>query len=217
MSGVKNLAGGAQQVSSRRLLTTLAVAGAVAGFLIVSAYESATPAIEANRAATIDLAIREVLEGVARYEPLYADGESLTTTPPRSGEGHVAPAVYAGVDSGGRLVGYAITTREPGFQEQIEILFGVDPRAQSVIGLAILSSRETPGLGDKIQGEGWRAQFKGRTAPVVGIKNGGAATPSTVDMITGATISSRAVIGAINHAMDRWAPLLAKHSQEVRP
>ena len=217
MSGTIAPPGAAPKVSSIRLLITLGSAGAFAGLLIVGAYESATPAIEANRAATIDTAIREVLQGIERYEPLYLDGGALTSTPPHGETEHDAQGVYAGFDAHGGLVGYAITAREPGFQEPIEILFGFDPRTRATLGLAILSSRETPGLGDKIQDDGWRAQFRDTLTPVIGIKKGGQSTPATVDMVTGATISSRAVIAAINKSIERWSPVLSTYSQGVRP
>jgi electron transport complex protein RnfG len=217
MSADRPAPAGAPNVSSNRLLITLAAAGALSGLLIVGAYDAATPAIEANRAATIDRAIREVLQGIERYDPLYLDGDALTRTAPDDEDGHHAAGVYAGFDASGRLVGYALTAHEPGFQEPIEILVGFDPRTRTTLGLAILASRETPGLGDKIQDEGWRAQFRNALTPLAGIKKGGPATPSTVDMITGATISSRSVIGAINTTIDRWTPYLSADRQGARP
>jgi electron transport complex protein RnfG len=217
MTAGSKLQGGGPKVSSGRLLATLGGAGALAGLLIVGAYESATPAIEANRAATIDSAIREVLHGIERYEPLYLEGRTLTTTAPVEKKGHHTEGIYAGLDADGRLVGFALTAREPGFQEPIEILFGFDPRTKTMLGLAILASRETPGLGDKIQDVGWRAQFKARISPLIGIKKGGPASPATVEMITGATISSRSVIGAINKTIERWTPVLTTYSEGARP
>lgn len=219
MSASQNVPNQGQKVSSLRLLATLGGAGALAGLLIVGAYQSATPAIEANHAARVDTAIREVLQGTERYEPLYLAGGALTSVAPHQGNenSHDAPGIYAGYDATGRLVGYAITAREPGFQEPIELLFGFDPGRKTVLGLAILMSRETPGLGDKIQDETWRAQFKGTLAPVIGIKKGAATTPATVHMVTGATISSRSVIGAINKTIEHWAPALDAHAQGVRP
>ena len=66
----------------------------------------------------------------------------------------------------------------------------------------------TPGLGDRIQSAGWLAQFRQRVAPLIGVKRGSASGPSTVDLITGATISSRAVVGAVNRSAAKWDPLL---------
>jgi electron transport complex protein RnfG len=77
-----------------------------------------------------------------------------------------------------------------------------------VLGLSILVSKETPGLGDRIQSAGWRAQFRQRPAPLIGVKKGSASDPSAVDLITGATISSRAVVGAVNKSVAKWDPLL---------
>ena len=209
--------GGAPNVSSLRLLATLGGAGALAGFLIVSAYTATLPGIEANRAATIDLAIREVLPRVDRYETLYVNGGALTPEAPQADPTHRPEKLYAGFDASGTLVGFAAAVHEPGFQEPIEILFGFDPRTTTTLGLAILMSRETPGLGDKIQDARWRAQFGGRMLPLAGIKTGGAETDGTIHMVTGATISSRAVIAAVNKGVEHWMPLVTRYLQGGRP
>lgn len=206
------------KASSTKLTTTLALVGALAGLIIVVAYTSTLGPIEANRTATIDRAIAEVLEGTARYDTLYLHDGALSTTPPAETAGHHGPEkVYAAYAADGRLLGFAVVAKEPGFQEPIEILFGYDPRSKKTSGLAILMSRETPGLGDKIQANGWRAQFRDRVTPIIGTKKGAASGPADVDMITGATISSRAVIGAINKSAERWAPILAAYAAGGRP
>lgn len=217
MSVAIKSSGGAPNVSSFRLLATLGGAGALAGFLIVAAYTATLPGIEANRAETIDQAIREVLPRVERYDTLYAHEGALTTTPPAGDPTHKPEKVYAGFDAGGSLVGFAAAVHEPGFQEPIEILFGFDPRTNATLGLAILMSRETPGLGDKIQDEKWRQQFGGRMLPLTGIKTGGTASDSTIHMVTGATISSRAVISAVNKGVEHWAPLVRTYRTGGRP
>ena len=201
------------KATSTRLTGTLALVGALAGLIIIVGYTSTIGKIEANRAATIDLAIQDVLHEAARYETLYLhDGHLAATAPADAGDHRAGDKVYAGYAEDGRLVGFAIVTREPGFQEPIEILFGYDPRTKTTLGLAILMSRETPGLGDKVQRAEWRTQFRGRVSPLIGTKKGSASGPSDVDMITGATISSRAVIGAINKSIERWAPILAAYT-----
>ena len=201
------------KASSTKLTTTLALVGALAGLIIVGAYTSTLGPIEANRTATIDRAIAEVLDGTTRYDTLYLHDGALSTAPPAETAGHLGPEkVYAAYASDGHLLGFAVIAKEPGFQEPIEILFGYDPRTKKTSGLAILMSRETPGLGDKIQASGWRAQFRDRITPIVGTKKGAAAGPADVDMITGATISSRAVIGAVNKSAERWAAILAAYA-----
>ena len=47
--------------------------------------------------------------------------------------------------------------------------------------------------------------FKGRHAPLVGVKKGeGSGDKHQIDMITGATISSKVVIRIINNAIEKW-------------
>jgi electron transport complex protein RnfG len=208
---------GGGRVRSGRLIATLSSAGAVAGLLIVLAYSSTLPAIEANRTKRIDAAIRDVLPSITRYETLYLDGDGLTSTPAPGVDSHELEKVYAGFDAAGSLVGFAISTVGPGFQDPIEVLVGFDPRTAKTLGLAIVSSRETPGLGDKIQGKGWLAQFAGTAVPLVAVKNGSAQKANEVDMITGATISSRAVIAAVNKSVARWTPMLTAFLAGGRP
>jgi electron transport complex protein RnfG len=209
-------AGAVPKISSLRLLGTMGATGAVAGLLVVLAYTSTTPIILANRSAAIDAAIHEVLPRIERYQRLYLHDGILTDTPPEAGtDGHGAELVYAGYDAANALVGFAVTAKEPGFQDPIELLFGFDPRTQTTLGLTILSSRETPGLGDKIQREEWRAQFKGARTPIEPKKRG-VTDPEAVQMVTGATISSRAVISAINNSLAKWAPLLRAYARGAR-
>lgn len=200
---------GSAKSGPARLTGTLTAAGAVAGLLIVLVYTFSTPTIEANRAATADAAIHDVLRGIERYDTLRVENGALVPAPKDEGTHGSAEAekVYAGYDASGKLIGFAIAAREPGFQEPIDILVGYDPRTRTTLGLAILASRETPGLGDKIQESGWREQFRTKKTPVQGQKRG-APAPDTVNMVTGATISSRAVIGAINKSIEKWSPLL---------
>jgi electron transport complex protein RnfG len=205
----------AANVSSFRLLGTMATTGAVAGLLIVLAYTTTHPIILANRASAIERAIHEVLPGIDRYETLYVQNGALTARAPEAGANHEAEHVYVGL-KGPDIVGFAIPAKEPGFQDPIEILFGFDPKSNTTLGVTIISSRETPGLGDKIQDDTWRAQFKGAPAPVNATKRG-AVPPGDVLMITGATISSRAVVAAINTNLAHWQPLLGAYAHGEQP
>ncbi|NIM71650.1 MAG: FMN-binding protein, partial [Gammaproteobacteria bacterium] len=60
------------------------------------------------------------------------------------------PVVYGGYDEQGDFVGYAMPGAGPGFQDTIALLYGYLPGDKQVVGMEILESRETPGLGDKI-------------------------------------------------------------------
>lgn len=200
---------GAPSVSSLRLLLTLGGAGAIAGLLIVLVFQFTLPTVLANRAARLETAIQQVLPGIARYDTLYLHNGALTATLPPGVDGRKLEKVYAGLDASGRRIGFAVPTSEPGFQDAIDLIFGFDPAKPGTLGLVILGSRETPGLGDKIEKAEWLEQFGGAQTPLQPVKAGNARSATEVDMITGATISSRTVIGAINKAIVRWTPLIA--------
>jgi electron transport complex protein RnfG len=211
MSGDTNAAGTAPKVSSLRLLSTMGGAGALAGLLIVLVYQFTLPTVLANRAARLETAILEVVPGSVRYDTLYVVDGALTATLPSGADARKLEKVYLGVNEAGGTTGFAIPTSQAGFQDVIEIIFGYDPDKPGTLGLVILSSRETPGLGDKIESPKWLEQFTTLTPPLTAVKAGAAENPGDAQMITGATISSRTVIGAINKALERWTPILAAY------
>jgi electron transport complex protein RnfG len=201
------------RISSVRLMSTMGGAGALAGLLIVAVYQLTLPTVQANRAARLETAIHQVLPGIARYDTLYLHDGALTATLPAGADARKLEKIYDGVDGDGRHVGFAIPATQPGFQDAIDVIFGFDPGKPGTLGLVILSSRETPGLGDKIEAPGWLAQFAGASTPLSPVKAGTAQQPDDVAMITGATISSRTVIAAINSALDRWTPTIAAYRE----
>ena len=99
----------------------------------------------------------------------------------------------------GRLTGVAIPVSSPeGYGGNIEALVGVDPEG-AVTGVAILAHAETPGLGAKVAQPAFLAQFSGKTlagARWAVKKDGG-----DFDQITGATITPRALIAAIQQGL----------------
>jgi electron transport complex protein RnfG len=186
-------------------------AGALAGLLIVLVYQFTLPGILANRAERLESAILEVVPGSQTYHPLYLIDGALTDTLPTGADARKVEKIYAAVDGSGSVKGYAIPTSEPGFADAVDVIFGFDPGKPGTLGLMILNSRETPGLGDKIEADEWRGQFADAATPVSGVKAGQSAKPQDVEMITGATISSRTVIAAINKGVTRWQPLIAAY------
>jgi electron transport complex protein RnfG len=199
------------QVPSWRLLATLGGAGALAGLLIVLAYGWTLPRIEAHRAGVLRGAIEEVLRQPERADTLFLYQGALTATLPAGVSGAKLERVYRGY-RGGEAIGYALTASEPGFADQIGVIFGYDADARELLGMKVLSSKETPGLGDKIEKPAFTGQFAKRVMPLVGVKAAPPASDrSAIVMITGATISSRTIIKEINASVARWQPLLVAY------
>ena len=190
------------QASSARLISTLAVAGALAGLVIVLVFQWAQPRIEAYQAMVLREAVTEVLGGPERYETVFIEDGRLTAQP--QSDTAALDRVYVGFDASDRPVGVAMVGAEPGFQDVIRLIFGFDPATGDVLGMKVLESKETPGLGDKIEKDStFIGEFLGVGTPLVGVKKGReSGVHAEVVMITGATISSKAIIQIINNRLE---------------
>ena len=199
-------------VPSWQLLLTLTVAGAIAGLAVVLLYDWTRPRVEAHKAGVLREAIEEVLHAPRRADTLWLSDGKLSGTPPTGERAKKVERVYLGFDAGGSPTGYAIQVVEPGFADPITLLIGYDPARRELLGMKVLESKETPGIADKVVQPVFTAQFRGRVAPITGIKRDESAKMATdrsaVVMITGATISSRAVLRGINKAIAHWQPYL---------
>nr|VFJ92153.1 MAG: electron transport complex protein RnfG [Candidatus Kentron sp. LFY] len=191
------------QPSSLRLVFTLTLAGLFSGLAIVGIYDVTLPRITINKATALQTAVFKVLPGIATLQEIgYRDGNLFI--PETTAE---IESVYAGFDDKDRLVGYAIPGEGPGFQDTIRLLYGYRPDQDRITGMEILESRETPGLGDKIYKDlEFVASFRDLPPrpPIRAVKKGTASAPNDIDAITGATISSVAVVNIINQANVRW-------------
>jgi electron transport complex protein RnfG len=197
---------------------TLGLAGALAGVLLVFVFLWADPRIQAYRAMVLQEAVQEVLNGPAHYETVFLLQDSTLTAQLPEGVdsldgSQVLDKVYLGYDEGGQPVGFAVEGAEPGFQDIITLIFGYDPQSRQLLAMKVLDHAETPGLGDKIiKDTAFVAGFEGARAPLQGVKpDRNTGDPTQVDMITGATISSRAVIAIINHRIEALGDLLAAY------
>ena len=198
-------------VSTLRLVATLAVAGALAGLLIVLVNLHTKPIIDAYRAEQLRLAVYEVLPGVTTYRTLYRVDDALLAEVPEGAKASDFRQAYVGYDEAGDLVGVAVSRGESGFADVVLVIFGFEPDSGILLGKKVLESKETPGLGDKIFKDlEFVQQFFDRPqTPLVAIKAGtGKGLPGEIDAITGATISSKVVVSIINNGIAEWQPLL---------
>ncbi|HET9426576.1 MAG TPA: FMN-binding protein [Gemmatimonadaceae bacterium] len=195
-----------------KLLVTLAIAGSLSGLMIASLWATLLPRIERHKSHELRGAVNEVLRNPARSDTLFLAGGILTATAPTGDEAKRARRIYRGFDAEGRAIGYALEAIGPGFSENIRLLVGYDPEKAEVIAIKILESKETPGIADAAVGPPFTNQFRGAKAPVVGVRpSPKQAERGTVVMITGATITSRAIVKAINASLDRWRPLIEQY------
>lgn len=203
-----------KEVPSWRLLALMTSAGAIAGALIATVYQLTLPRIERHKSEVERAAVLEVLKAPASFDTLYLVNGVLVKTLPAATEAKGHEKVYLGRDASGKRVGFAISGTENGFQDPITVMFGYDAASRTVIAMKVISNKETPGLGDKIVKDTmFVREFAGAASSLAGVKRGKGKTPNDIEMITGATISSRAVIQIINNAIARWQPLMDKYTE----
>lgn len=201
-------------VSSVRLAATPAVTGLVAGLALAGVWSVTAPRIEAHRLARLESSVRTVLPAAQATRGFVVEGERFTPVEPG------APAdLWAGWDAGGAFVGWAVPAEGGGYQDTIRVLFGLDPRRSTILGMEVLESRETPGLGDRIyKDEAFVAAFRGLSAdPLPRLVKTTPEAPGEVQALTGATISSSAVVRMIAEATGAWQPRLANAAEPDPP
>lgn len=197
---------------------TLVGVGLFCGAAIVSVYLATGPIIAQNRAEALERAVFRVLPAATSSTSFtWADGFTAV---------EAGGDVHAGFDDAGQLVGVAIPAQGMGYQDIVALLYGYRPDTQTVTGLQILLSRETPGLGDRVETEpAFQAAFSaldvrlagGALAhPVIPVKPGEADEPGEVDTISGATITSTAVVEIVGGSVATWAPRIQEHVNELQ-
>ena len=119
------------------------------------------------------------------------------------GRAYIREAV-AGVDEAGQIVGYAIrVTSGDGFDGNITLVVGVN--AEGVVnGIAFTELNETPGMGMRCAEPAFKDQFGGRDVKTFRLNKAGASDNSAdgIDAVSGASISSSAVVNAVNAGLD---------------
>ncbi len=198
----------------------------VCGVLIVLAFQWTKPIIEKNRAEALEKAIFYVLpEAKASKTFVLREGDRFEALAGKAGK---AKVVHAGYDESGRLVGFAIQAQGMGYQDNVVVLYAYKPDLGAVTGFRVLETRETPGLGDKIDIDpGFLANFEKLVVeldpdlqsvvhPIEVVKHGTKTQPWQIDAITGATVSSTAVAKILRESTGFWAPRLQQHLDDFR-
>lgn len=208
-----------KETTGFQMMYTLGIVGCMAGVLIAVAFQATLPYVNIQRAKVLQKAVFKVLPGTDELETyqLHENGELTLVKGEAEKKGRF---VYAGYTKANRLVGVAIEAQGQGFQDTIEIIYGYSPERQCVLGMKVLATKETPGLGDKIDSDpAFLANFtqldvsidmatKQQVHPVIVVKQGTKSEKWQIDAITGATISSNAIGKILLTSTSEIAPLI---------
>jgi len=161
-----------------RFIIVLALVCIVAAVILGSTYTITKPLIAAQKEKEIGQALQDVVPGAVAYDKKsFSKGD------------------YYECKKDKKIIGYALFATASGYSGDIKMVVGIDQKGR-ITGLEVLSQTETPGLGARceevLRGEKtpwFLQQFKGKDAADLSLKN--------IQAITGATITSRAIIEGI--------------------
>lgn len=188
-----------------RMVIVLTVIAMVSAGVLSLVYSYTSEIIQANLLAEMEEAVFQVLPGAASADPLELGTESLveddrSTLRERSDETPQL-VIFEAFDADGGRVGYAFVGEGTGYGGVIRVLVGINLDYE-ITAIQILEHLETPGLGSRIQEEGFRGQFAGKT-PDDEFRVG-----RDIDNISGATVSATAVTEAVSKGLDQVIPVL---------
>ncbi len=192
--------------------------GALCALLIVSVFKATEGRIADNRARFLAESVAEVLPAAAWTRAVTVDSAGTLVD---AGDEAALPG-YLGFDADGNLVGAVITGIGMGYADNIRVIFAYSFDLNAFTGFKILESKETPGLGDRVEVEPhFLASFDRLDAAltpdgdalanaIVTVKEGERVSPWQIDGITGATITSEAIGNILNDAASSWVPALER-------
>ncbi len=189
---------GKQMSTAAAILGGFAIlcAGAV-GFI----YDSTREQVEANEKAARVEKLHELIPPSLHDNDLYSDAINVES---RDWLGSKKPLPVYRARMGDEPIAVIIAAEAPdGYSGTIKLLVAIRYNGE-LAGVRVVSHKETPGLGDYIEAErsDWIRQFAGRSLTNPDEKqwqvkkDGGA-----FDSNTGATITPRAIVKAVHHAL----------------
>lgn len=158
----------------------LAAVCMVASGLLAGVNSATRPKIIAQAQAEEEASLKEVMPQAERFEPVKLQAETI---------------YYRAYDRGGKPIGAAFRVSGKGYSSTIETMVGMLEDG-TIAAIKVLSQNETPGLGARVSEPDFTSQFTNRKGL------------SGVHAITGATISSKAVIEGVKGKAEEIRGLL---------
>lgn len=189
---------------------TLTAITLISGLLLGFVYEVTKRPIAESRARSRQEAYRNAFAGADSFEAFPAfDSDSARKLMEENGmeSCRITDAAVA-FDGGKEKVGYVVSavSRE-GYGGEIELSVGIAEDG-TVMGVEFLSIGETAGLGMNAAEPEFKGQFQNVKTEAFQVVKGGAAEEGEIAALSGATITSKAVTGAVNASLVYWEKVL---------
>lgn len=175
-----------------RMVASLVVICMVAAASLAAVYVVTDPRIEEQIRLALAESLKETFPLASSFEPLLPD------------------TLWSARDETGSSLGIVLVVFPRGYGGSIKTMVGVgtDGRITRIkTATPVEGLKETPGLGVKVNDDWFQHQFIGKTAAEVILKKDNP-SKGTIDSITAATISSRAVAKGVKEGMDKYSEFL---------
>ncbi len=173
-----------------RLSSALLIVALCCALILAVIYHNTAPRIEEQKKMLLERSLNSVLSA-HRYEK-YENGM----------------VYFEAYDKEGIVVGWCLSLSGKGYGGDINLLVGLDTN-EKITGVKVLEHKETPGLGSQISDlkygqtePAFLSQFKDKIVEDIVLVKG--ETEDNIQAITGATISSRAVVDGVRQGVEEF-------------
>ena len=180
----------------------LAAITLVSGLLLGLVHEVTAAPIAEQEALAKERAYAEVFPEAVSFNELSAE-ELQSAQEHLAGQGFTQTVneVAEACDASGSVIGHVFTVTTPeGYGGDIQLTVGVQ-NDKTMLGISFLSISETAGLGMKANTDEWKSQFAGIQADEIVYTKTGKSAENEIDAVSSATITTKAVTGAVNAAL----------------
>ncbi len=150
---------------------------------------------------------REAYKAVCPAAASFDDAESAKdAVAAMKGEATRVNEALVAKDEAGNVVGYALNVTGKGFGGDVTMALGLSADG-AITGISFTELNETAGLGMRADEPAFKEQFNGKSGQLTLVK-GDASGEQEVSAITGASVTSGAVISAVNAGLDFYETTL---------
>ena len=181
-------------------LTIIAI---LAGLALSGVFSMTKTTIEEQELAKEREAYKAVCPAAASFDEAEGAKDAIDAM---KGEATRVNEALVAKDEAGNIVGYALNVTGKGFGGDVTMALGLSADG-AITGISFTELSETAGLGMRADEPAFKEQFNGKSGQLTLVK-GDASGEQEVSAITGASVTSGAVISAVNAGLDLYETTL---------
>ncbi len=184
-------------------VVALTIIAVLAGVALSGIFFVTKDTISAQELTKETEAYKAVCPGADSFETVDGTSDILQAM---EGQPTRVNSVYVAKDADGKVIGYAMNVSSKGFGDEVALAMGLTSDG-AITGISFTNLKESPGLGMKAEEPAFKDQFTGKSGQLSLVK-GGASGEQEISSITGASVTSGAVVSAVNAGLELYETTL---------